>query len=221
LELLFATTCFFAITTAAAFIYYWKIKQAQEEYEESKDYVRIITLGFSRQIKKVSELLTGIEVNSSDASLKASEALRISEDAMKIAKNGEKERLKFSSKFNETDKNLLQIREEIQNLAKRPVITSKRIDVDAPIPLKQEAVLDRLTPTEFEVLSIIEDLGEGSVPQIREKIQKTREHTARLLKKLFENGFIDRNTNRMPYRYSIRKEIKDLIHQQKEKMISL
>jgi predicted transcriptional regulator len=54
-------------------------------------------------------------------------------------------------------------------------------------------------------------MGDGSVPEIREKIQKTREHTARLLKKLFDRGFIDRNTRSMPYRYHLRKEIVEIV----------
>jgi len=75
-----------------------------------------------------------------------------------------------------------------------------------------------LTPTEIEVLMIIAEMEECSVPEIRERIRKTREHTARLLKKLYERGFIDRNTSGMPYRYRVRKEIKELIKQQKERM---
>ena len=63
---------------------------------------------------------------------------------------------------------------------------------------------------------MIVDIGEGSVTEIREQIGKTREHTARLLKKLYDKGFIDRNTSRMPYRYVIRKEIKELILQGSE-----
>ncbi len=89
--------------------------------------------------------------------------------------------------------------------------------VDAPIPLEQNAILESLTETELKVLTLIEELGEGSVPAIRERINKTREHTARLLKKLFEMGFIDRNTSGMPYRYYIRKEIKELIQRKKER----
>ena len=61
------------------------------------------------------------------------------------------------------------------------------------------------------VLKIIDEMGEGSVPEIRGRIQKTREHTARLLKKLFDRGFIDRNTSGMPYRYHLRKEIVELV----------
>ena len=63
---------------------------------------------------------------------------------------------------------------------------------------------------------MIVDFGEGTVPEIKERIDKTREHTARLLKKLYDKGFIDRNTSSMPYRYSIRKEIRDLIMEQGE-----
>jgi len=79
-----------------------------------------------------------------------------------------------------------------------------------------EDILQTLTNTELEVLKMIVDFGEGTVPEIKEQIQKTREHTARLLKKLYDKGFIDRNTNSMPYRYSIRKEIRDLIQEQNE-----
>jgi DNA-binding MarR family transcriptional regulator len=90
--------------------------------------------------------------------------------------------------------------------------------VEAPIPVEGDAVLENLTDTELEVLALIEELGEGTVPEIRERIGKTREHTARLLKKLYERGFIDRNTSGMPYRYHVRKEIRELIQQQKERM---
>jgi DNA-binding MarR family transcriptional regulator len=87
----------------------------------------------------------------------------------------------------------------------------RAVPLDAPIPLQQGDVLDQLTPTEFDVLTLIDEMGEGSVPEIRERIQKTREHTARLLKKLFDKGFIDRNTSSMPYRYHLRKEVVELV----------
>jgi DNA-binding MarR family transcriptional regulator len=137
---------------------------------------------------------------------------------MDTVKENEKERKLLSEKISETERVLNEMREEMKKISKRPVVISKPVDVEAPIPLKQDAVLDQLTTTELDVMTLIEEMGEGSVPQIREKINKTREHTARLLKKLYEKGFIDRNTSGMPYRYYIRKEIKELIQQQKEKM---
>ena len=37
-------------------------------------------------------------------------------------------------------------------------------------------------------------------------LKKSREHTSRLMKKLFEDGFVERNTETKPYTYSITKK---------------
>ena len=218
MELFFATACLFSVTVVASFIYYQRIRRAQEEYEGSKDIIRSITVGFTQQIARITRSLRNIERDASDARIIASEAMKVSQEASESAKENEEERRRLAGKIGDTEKALSDMKEEMQKLSMRPVAVLPRADVNAPIPLKQDAVLDQLTPTELDVLGLIEEMGEGSVPQIRERIGKTREHTARLLKKLFERGFIDRNTSGMPYRYYIRKEIKELIHQQREKM---
>jgi DNA-binding MarR family transcriptional regulator len=218
LELFFATACLFAVTVVASFIYYQRIRRAQEEYEGSKDIIRGITVGFTKQIEKITRSLSNIERDASDARIIASEAMKVSQEASETAKENEEERRILAEKISETEKALSDMKEEMQKLSIRPVVVPTQLDVDAPIPLKKDAVLDQLTPTELDVLALIEEMGEGTVPQIRERVGKTREHTARLLKKLFERGFIDRNTSGMPYRYYIRKEIRELIHQKREKM---
>ena len=218
MELFFATACLFAVTVAASFIYYQRIKRAQEEYESSRDVVRSITLGFTQQLVKLGRSIMNLERDASDARSIASDAMKVSQEAMDTASENDGERQRLADRIAETETTLTGMKEEMQKLSRRPAVAPARVEVDAAIPLEQEDVLDQLTPTELEVLALIEEMGEGSVPQIRERIDKTREHTARLLKKLFERGFIDRNTSGMPYRYHIRKEIKELIQQQKEKM---
>ena len=217
MELFFATASLLAVTVAASFIYYKRIKQAQEEYEGSRDVIRSITVGFTQQLAKITRIIGNIQSDASDARQIASEALRVSHESLEAVKGSDDERQRLAEKISDAERSLSAMREEMQRLSRRPAAAPSRVDVDAPIPLKQDAVLDRLTPTELEVLTLIEEMGEGSVPQIRDRIQKTREHTARLLKKLFEMGFIDRNTSGMPYRYHIRKEIRELIQQQKER----
>ena len=109
------------------------------------------------------------------------------------------------------------MKKDLSKLSSQPrVIVSPQNPVDAPIPIQGDDILQELTETELEVLKMIVDFGEGTVPEIKEQISKTREHTARLLKKLYDKGFIDRNTSNMPYRYNIRKEIRDLIMEQNE-----
>ena len=131
--------------------------------------------------------------------------------AAAASKSGVDERKLLAERFEGSEKAIEEIRKDIQELSKRPVPHVRTVPLDAPIPLQQRDVLGQLTPTEFDVLTLIDKFGEGSVPEIREKIQKTREHTARLLKKLFDKGFIDRNTSSMPYRYLLRKEVVELV----------
>jgi uncharacterized membrane protein len=218
LEFLFVTLSFLAITVAASFIYYKRIKQAQVEYERSKDLVRSITQGFVRQVERISKSIAGMQRDASDALHMAGEALDASRDAISTAEESRKETKKLAERIDDTDTAISSMREEIQKLAERPVAAPVQARVEAPIPVEGDAVLENLTETELEVLALIEELGEGAVPEIRERIGKTREHTARLLKKLYERGFIDRNTSGMPYRYHVRKEIRELIQQQKERM---
>ena len=211
MELFFATLMLFAVTTIASFVYYKKISQAQEEYEESRDIVRGITNGFARQISRLTASISGFESDASDAHRVAAQALETSRMAFEASKSRVDERKLIDERFKGTEKAIEEVRKEIQELSKRHGPLVQAVPMDAPIPLQQRDVLDQLTPTEFDVLTLIDGLGEGSVPEIREKIQKTREHTARLLKKLFDKGFIDRNTSSMPYRYHLRKEIVELV----------
>ncbi len=218
MEFLFATLSFLAITMVASFIYYKRIKQAQTEYEGSKDLVRSITHVFVSQVEKISKSIARMQRDASDAQHVAGEALDTSRDAIGAAEESREETKRLAERINDVDKSISSMREEIQKLVERPAIAPVQARVEAPIPVEGDAVLENLTETELEVLALIEEIGEGTVPEIRERIGKTREHTARLLKKLYERGFIDRNTSGMPYRYSVRKEIKELIQQQKERM---
>lgn len=218
MEFLFATLTILVVTTVASYIYSKRIRQAQLEYDRSRNLVKSITLGFTKQLERVARVVNVARSDASDAQSVASEALRVSQDAIDAAKGSEETSGELVEKMKETDETIASMKEEILKLSKRPVARVVQPSVDAAIPLRGDAVLDSLTPTEIEVLMIIAEMEECSVPEIRERIRKTREHTARLLKKLYERGFIDRNTSGMPYRYRVRKEIKELIKQQKERM---
>ena len=56
------------------------------------------------------------------------------------------------------------------------------------------------------VLETIAKEGERTAPEIREKIKLTREHTARLRNKLYKDGYLERDTNKMPYVYRLKEE---------------
>lgn len=213
---MFTTAALFLITLAASIIFYQRIKMAQSEYEESKQSVRNITFGFTRQAKRIESDIVRLEKETLEAKLLAAKAIQTGQKKDGKTPADLKVVEELSGRVETIEKSIEGIRKEVQEIARQPRTIVQPVPVDAPIPVQGENIFNQLTETEIEVLRMIVDIGEGSVPEIREQIGKTREHTARLLKKLYDKGFIDRNTSRMPYRYVIRKEIKDLILQGSE-----
>jgi DNA-binding MarR family transcriptional regulator len=64
------------------------------------------------------------------------------------------------------------------------------------------------TPTEMQVLSLLSEKGAIAAPEIGRLVGRSREHTARLMKRLFEEGYVRRDQNRIPFRYSLVDRVK-------------
>lgn len=221
MELIFTTAALFVVTLVASFIFYQRIKMAQIQYEDSKNSVRNITFGFSRQVKRVESEITKLEQEAQHARYLANEALKSNQGNAEATLKGLEKVKEISDRVDTIEDSIEKMKSDLNKLASQPPQTYKPVPVvEAPIPVQGEDIFQQLTDTELEVLQMIVDFGEGTVPEIRDQINKTREHTARLLKKLYDKGFIDRNTSSMPYRYSIRKEIRELILQKKEQTVS-
>jgi len=67
------------------------------------------------------------------------------------------------------------------------------------------------TPTELQVLTLLVAEGPKSAPEIGQAVGRSREHTARLMKKLYEEGYIRRDQTRIPFRYSVVDRIKQAV----------
>jgi multidrug efflux pump subunit AcrB len=217
LELAYTTAALLLVTVAASIIFYRKIKEATAEYDSSKESIRNITFGFTRQVNRLQQDVAKIENEVMTTKIVASEALRNSGEAKEATLKGLEAVKTMQDRVESTESTVESLKKEVQKLATTPkqrVVI--RQDIEAPIPVQQGNVLAQLTDTELSALKKIAELGEGAVPEIKEHLGTTREHTARMLKRLYESGFVDRSTNAMPYRYSIRKEIRDLIQQQPE-----
>jgi CRP-like cAMP-binding protein len=64
------------------------------------------------------------------------------------------------------------------------------------------------TPTELQVLNLLASEGPKSAPEIGVTVGRSREHTARLMKRLYEEGYVRRDQTRIPFRYSIVEKIR-------------
>src|SRR5260370_24523104 len=73
------------------------------------------------------------------------------------------------------------------------------------------------TPTELQVLTLLGNEGPKSAPEIGRIVGRSREHTARLMKRLFEEGYIRRDQTRIPFRYSLVERVKQTFKKQETK----
>ncbi|MDG6899017.1 MAG: hypothetical protein JRM88_00435 [Nitrososphaerota archaeon] len=82
-----------------------------------------------------------------------------------------------------------------------PPLASRDAPVSSP-PSVGERVLDE---TELAVLRILNESPKNT-RQLTDTIQKSREHTARLMKRLFEWGFVRRDDSSKPFVYQLTDE---------------
>jgi DNA repair exonuclease SbcCD ATPase subunit len=73
------------------------------------------------------------------------------------------------------------------------------------IPLKRDKAMASLTETEISVLEFLAAEGPKTAPEIKEKVLLSREHTARLMKRLYEEGYLERETGKLPFKYRVKK----------------
>jgi len=107
---------------------------------------------------------------------------------------------------------LKQILEKLaQNEAKEKHVEIKKPEI-IPEKLQNEPIspkLDHNNPMDY-VLHLITNKPMTS-RDIQITLKRSREHTSRLMKKLFEDGYVNRNTESKPYTYSISDKGKEKI----------
>jgi chromosome segregation ATPase len=79
------------------------------------------------------------------------------------------------------------------------------------IPIRRDRALAALTNTEVTVLEMLSFEGPKTAPEIKDRVQLSREHTARLMKKLYEEGYLEREVGKIPFRYSVKKEMEKFL----------
>lgn len=85
-------------------------------------------------------------------------------------------------------------------------------------PVRELGTLPSITtPTELQVLTLLANEGPKSAPEIGQVVGRSREHTARLMKKLYQEGYIRRDQSRIPFRYSLVERVKQTFKKQETK----
>jgi len=166
-------------------------RQSKRALKEAASYVSVIVGALSARIESLEELSNQVRdaigvLGADSASLRSSDA-------------------SFESRCQDLEKSIegmltqhKQILQELENLRSRPAQPPSQ----PRAVLHEDPVLDKLTPTERETLQILKE-GPLHAPELGRRINKSREHMARLMKRLYLEGYVDRETDRPPFRYKL------------------
>jgi len=215
------------ITFLAGVEYYKQLRKARKEYEKARGAVDDIVLSFNRQFRHEADKLEalGYKVEAvgsrTDGALKKGEGLDGMLRALesKIATDAGDRQSMYAR--------LLDIEKRVsESVASQEAITSKIANLEEQasqlklvpethpegvIPLRREKAMAQLTDTEVSVLELLVSEGAKTAPEIKGRVQLSREHTARLMKKLYEEGYLERETDKIPFKYSLKKEMEKLL----------
>jgi chromosome segregation ATPase len=211
--LLVGTIFLLFLTAVTTVLYYRRIKGARSKYEEAKDVVGDVVVSFNKQLQRHEEQLEKTSYRIEGLAAK-------SENAVEKVEELEKHASDLSSKVAvtfDTQSRLLKdvedVKVELTDIRKAQAEIEKRITetpeakIEAAIPIRREHALAALTETELRVLEFIADGGEKTAPEIRDLTRLTREHSARLVKKLYSEGYLERDIKKVPYRYRVKDEM--------------
>jgi len=219
---------FLLLTIATTLMYYRRIRQASRAYEEAKSIVGDVIISFDKQLNRQEEQVAttmhkieGQTANSDKLSRKLDEQQHqitsgLSDLNSKITK---------LSNIDSIETTLNDLQEKIDGLARAQDEWKKRAasvteaQIEAAIPLRRDQAIAPLTDTELRVLEFIasSSTGERTAPEVKEMVKLTREHTARLMKKLYEGGYLERRADRTPYTYRVKEEMLRLLKKSEAK----
>ena len=225
--LVLLVACLSVATVAAAIEYYRYLRRAQKEYERAKAAVDDIVLSFNSQFKREAEKLEVIAYKVEAIASKTNGTLDIAKDfgkrmdavEMKAKADVESasrvvERLDYvEGRLRDVGVSQEAIATKLADLEEkaRQMPVAPETDLEAVIPIRREKAMAQLTDTELSVLEMLASEGPKTAPEIKERVKLSREHTARLMKKLYEEGYLERETSKIPFRYSVKKEMEKLL----------
>ncbi len=194
-----ASITLFTSITALAF-YLPKIRRIIKEQKDANEIVKGVISELRDRLGQQDQKILDQQIRLDVIELKLGQLT-------KVLGKEEKEVTK-AREISDTASILEEVRNLLRSLGKVEVTLPGKIQRKGEF--KKVEVLEGLSPTESSVLKLLME-GEQTPKQIQQRIDKSREHTARLMKRLFELGYVTREEKKKPYVYEITEKGKALL----------
>lgn len=220
-----------ALTLVVAVLYSKRIREAHEKYTEAKNAINDIVLSFNNQLERHE---TRLDVSTQRIDVLSTRCERFVERLEHQDKElkGIGEKVDSISTLKKTIEKVDTIENRVNEVASMKDVLLQRISemekrrvrqkefepkIESAIPIKREKALAPLTQTELAVLEFLAAEGEKTAPEIKEHIKLSREHTARLMKRLYEKGYLERAASKIPFNYRLKEEMQKLLKKPEQK----
>ena len=180
------------VLSFVAFFYFGYFRDLKERVKENQKFKDMLIDGYIRKFDEYNDIIS---------------ELRTKIDMIELRINPEKSTLvedKLATSINAVnDRSHKNISHNVTPVMKSVIITDKKDDIRDDVALHLNTVNSILKMLEVPLTS----------REIQGKIKKSREHTSRLLKKLYSENIVIRDETTRPFRYKITDEGRKLLEQ--------
>ena len=175
-----------------AFFYFGYFRDLKERVKENQKFKDMLIDGYIRKFDEYNDIISELRTKIDMIELRINpEKSTLMEDEFVISTNAVNDR---------SHKN---ISHNVTPVMKSVIITDKKDDIRDDVALHLNTVNSILKMLEVPLTS----------REIQGKIKKSREHTSRLLKKLYSENIVIRDETTRPFRYKITNEGRKLLEQ--------
>jgi hypothetical protein len=201
-----------AILVLVVFVGYRTIrafKESKQAVRESASILDIIVGALTSRIEASESVVSDLRTNFTRVGQQTVEL----QDQHKTLRAGYAQVLRYVQETMSNDRKLVL---ELEQLKTRFTTVHEnqtssqdthRLPHRAELPQFTGDALATLTPTERHTLDILGREGPKAAPELGRRMRKSREHMARLMKKLYLDGYVDRESNHAPFRYKLNSKI--------------
>lgn len=217
-------------TSAFAFFYVKRIGEANAKYNEAKEVIDEIITSFNKQLDRQETKIEAVKKRTAVASNRDSdiderlgklrkdlEALIEKQQSLPVMDNTIRRVDVLEKKVKEVGLSRKAILQKLGEIEAQRSRQESEVKIESAIPIKREKALAPLTETELAVLEILATEGEKTAPQIKLAIKLSREHTARLMKKLYADGYLERSARKVPFTYRLKEEMRKILRKPEQR----
>lgn len=183
------------VLSFVAFFYFGYFRDLKERVKENQKFKDMLIDGYIRKFDEYSDIISELrtKIDMIELRINPEKSTRM-EDELVTSTNAVNDK---------SHKNISQISHNVTPVIKSVIITDKKDGVGDDVALHLNTVNSILKMLEVPLTS----------REIQGKIKKSREHTSRLLKKLYSENIVIRDETTRPFRYKITNEGRKLLEQ--------